>query len=240
MNRDVLMAGPHSRYALLALDRAEASGAAPGAERPREPAATIGMRGVGDAIRRRASLRRAAALLAIAGLAFVGNAFYLHAKARLGQHLLERAWNATRNTVGDVKPWPWADLHPVARLSAPRQRVTVLVLSGAHGRALAWGPGHVAHSPAPGGAGTAVITGHRDTHFAFLRTLRDGDPIDIETADGARRRYTVTATNVVDKAELRIASRGDASALALVTCYPFDGVDPGTPLRFVVSALAAD
>ena len=33
-------------------------------------------------------------------------------------------------------------------------------------------------------------------------------------------------------------ARSDAPMLTLVTCYPFDAVVPGGPLRYVVTALA--
>ncbi len=46
-------------------------------------------------------------------------------------------------TGAPVKPWPWADTHPVARLIAPAQDADVLVLAGASGRTLAFGPGHL-------------------------------------------------------------------------------------------------
>ena len=39
------------------------------------------------------------------------------------------------------------------------------------------------------------------------------------------------------------ASDGPAdgtAALTLVTCYPFDAVDPGGPQRYLVSAVAVD
>ena len=39
---------------------------------------------------------------------------------------------------------------------------------------MAFGPGHLSGTPLPGEAGNAVVSGHRDTHFAFLRGLREG------------------------------------------------------------------
>jgi sortase (surface protein transpeptidase) len=46
---------------------------------------------------------------------------------------------------------------------------------------------------------------------------------------------------VVDSRSTRIALRSDVPRLTLVTCYPFDAIEPGGPLRYVVTAeLAQD
>jgi sortase A len=80
------------------------------------------------------------------------------------------------------------------------------------------------------------VSGHRDTHFAFLRRLRVGDPVVIERRDGQRCRYVVRRTFVVDRRETWVVEDTDDTRLTLVTCYPFDAIRPGSPLRYVVSA----
>ncbi len=109
------------------------------------------------------------------GVWHVGHAAWIEAKARLAQHLVRRAWDRERAGGGDERPWPWADTHPVARLHVPGRDVDLMVLAGASGRTMAFGPGHLSGTPLPGEAGNAVVSGHRDTHFAFLRELRVGD-----------------------------------------------------------------
>ena len=222
-----------------ALAEAEAQGAAPGIAVPVLGPARSALRRSRPrgAWRQRALAALAASCLALAAW-HGGQAAWLHAKAGLGQHLLVRAWDEARDAGAPVKPWPWADTHPVARLRAPAHDVDLLVLDGANGRTLAWGPGHVAGSAAPGARGNAIVTGHRDTHFAFLRDVKRGDAIEVETTDGAVRRYRVERTLVADKAALKLPADGRATTLALVTCYPFDAVDPGTPLRYAVVARA--
>ena len=101
----------------------------------------------------------AAAALAVLGLALTGHALYIHAKAMLAQALLHRAWIATQATGVPAKPWPWADTTPVARLIAPEHDVDLLVLAGATGRTLAFGPGHHDGSALPGEPGNAVVLG---------------------------------------------------------------------------------
>jgi sortase A len=176
--------------------------------------------------------------LASAGTASFGHGLYIHAKARLAQVLLHAAWDRTRATGIASKPWPWADTHPVVRLVAPEQGADVLVLAGASGRTLAFGPGHLDGSAQPGDPGNAVITAHRDTHFRFLKDAGTGDPIVVERADGASRHFRVTATYVADHRALRLPRDTAAPTLTLVTCYPFDALNPGGPLRYVVVAEA--
>jgi sortase A len=167
-----------------------------------------------------------------------GRAAWIEAKAQLAQQLMRRAWRGSQGGGGDVRPWPWADTFPVARLTVPRLGVDQLVLSGASGRTLAFGPGHLAGTPLPGAIGNAVISGHRDTHFAFLRRLRVGDRIVVEGRDGRLRRYTVEGSGVVDRTDVGIAADTADTRLTLVTCYPFDAIRPGGPLRYVVVARA--
>lgn len=231
--------GPFGRAAVDALAFAEAQGAAPGTE----------FRGFGPAEssplgRRAHRTRPQRMLIALAAACLLvafwhgGQAAYVHAKAVLGQALLMRSWEASRARGAAAKPWPWADTHPVARLRAPAYDVDLLVLAGANGRTLAWGPGHVEGTATPGTRGNAVVTGHRDTHFAFLRDVKRGDALLVESADGTTRRYRVERTFMADRASLALPADDRATTLALVTCYPFDAIDPGTPLRYAVVARA--
>jgi sortase A len=179
------------------------------------------------------------ALVAV-GLWQVGSGAWIHAKAHLGQLLLERAWARTLAGESGVRPWPWADTWPVARLRVPAHGVDLIVLDGVSGRTLAWAPGHAGGSASPGAPGTAIISGHRDTHFRFLERLRPGDELVAEATGRAPARFVVRETAVVDARSAVIRSDGEMARLALVTCYPFDAVTPGGPLRYVVVAEAAD
>jgi sortase A len=177
-------------------------------------------------------------LLALIALALALDASYLHAKAWLAQLLLRDAWAQTRQLGGAHKPWPWADMHPVARLQVPTRGIDQIVLAGDSGRTLAFGPGWAESSAQPGAHGTPVISGHRDTHFAFLQALQAGDEIVLHGAEG-EARYLVASTRIADarKETLRV---GGEDALLLVTCWPFDAVVPGGPLRYVVRAERTD
>ena len=176
------------------------------------------------------------AALAIAGTFQFGQGLYIHAKALLAQVLLERAWQRTLAGEAAVKPWPWADTWPVARLIAPAQRADLLVLAGANGRSIAFGPGHMDGTPLPGAAGNSVIGGHRDTHLAFLRHVKRGETVTIERANGTRTDYRVTRLDVLDKRDTWVTRNEGPSRLTLITCWPFDALRAGGPQRYVVIA----
>ncbi len=184
---------------------------------------------------RRTALRAAVLVLAAAGAWQVGAALFIPAKAVVAQILLHRAWDTTLAGGDRVKPWPWADTWPVARLRLPDHGTDLIVLAGAHGQALAFGPGHVAGTAPPGRRGLSMIGGHRDTHLKVLAKLKPGSRVEIQRPDGATRVYRVEATTIADATE-PWAAPADADRLVLVTCYPFDALIPGGPLRYLVQA----
>jgi sortase A len=169
-----------------------------------------------------------------------GEAMVIRAKTLLAQRLIARAWNRSLATGAAVKPWPWAEVFPVARLEAPRQGAALMVLAGASGRTPAFGPGHVDGTPLPGDPGNAVVSGHRDTHFAFLRELRSGDTLVVHSASRRVVRYAVSGIEVVRNKDVRVLLDTGDDRLTLVTCYPFDSAVPGGPLRYVVIATRRD
>ena len=166
----------------------------------------------------------------------IGHAGYINAKAVLAQGLLERSWQRSLQGVSAARPWPWADTWPVARLRVARIDVNEIVLAGASGRTLAFGPAHVDGTAMPGSAGRSVIAGHRDTHFGFLRQLRIGDELRIDRPDGSHAFYSVRALDVLDSRATRVPLDASTNALELITCFPFDAIVPGGPLRYRVLA----
>ena len=162
---------------------------------------------------------------------------WIHAKAGLAQVLLHRSWERTRAGGVEEKPWPWADTWPVARLTLSAGGGHI-VLAGATGRNLAFAPGHLDGSSEPGGSGTCVIAGHRDTHFAGLDSLEKGQKVVLEDADGLIRSYRVMTKAVVDERDTWVINDNDGPTLVLITCWPLDGVDSGGTQRYVVWAEA--
>lgn len=184
----------------------------------------------------RGSRRLLALLLVLAAAGCAAEAGWIHAKAALAQVLLERAWTRTLTDGGGHRPWAWADTMPVAKLAAPAHGIGQIVLAGDNGRTLAFGPGWAPASAAPGQPGTTIISGHRDTHFAWLQDVAIGDRLELDGSEG-RRAYRVVATRIADAGRERIGVDADTDALLLVTCWPFDAVAVGGPLRYVVTAV---
>lgn len=166
----------------------------------------------------------------------LGQGAYIPAKAWVAQELMNKAWRKAGNGKTRPAPWPWADTWPVAKLSAKKGDVELIILSGGSGRTLAFGPGHLSASALPGEEGTAVIAGHRDTHFQFLRDLEVGETLLFEMADGRNHLYRITSIDVVDARRASIVLDTDEPMLSLVTCYPFGARETGGPMRYVVSA----
>jgi sortase A len=177
-----------------------------------------------------------AALLAL-GTWLGAQGIHIVVMAGLALVLVQRAWNATRQGASHARPWPWADTEPVARLVVPGEDVDLVILAGASGRTLAFGPGHLTGTTLPGEEGNAVVSGHRDTHFSFLAHLKAGDELAVERRDGRWRRYVVTETEVVDRSDTTALRSTSDTRLTLITCYPFAVLRPGGPLRYVVTAL---
>lgn len=178
-----------------------------------------------------------AAGLLSGGLIF-GSGVWMGGKAVLAQHLLEGAWDQSVETQTPVQPWKSMDARPMAKLSVPALDKSVIVFDRASGQALAFGPGHMPETAPIGANGTAAIAAHKNTHFAFLKGLSSGMTFTVELVSGEVQTYRVTGTEIIntDTHSFTIPSDPNArSELALITCYPFDAVSFGGPLRYIVT-----
>ncbi|MBK18739.1 MAG: class GN sortase [Rhodospirillaceae bacterium] len=163
---------------------------------------------------------------------------WIYAKAALAKGMIADAWAETISTGVKIKPWPWADTWPVAKLHFPTHKRDITVLAGAQGATLAFGPGHLDGTSPPGTPGNSVIAGHRDTSFTLLGDLKPGDPIDLQNDEGFWFSYRVAGSTIVDSREQWFppeTGTGD-SMLTLVTCWPLDSIVPGGPMRYLVFA----
>jgi sortase A len=165
-----------------------------------------------------------------------GQGAYIPAKAWVAQEMMQRAWHKAEEGKDAPPPWPWADTRPIARLSARGGDIELIILEGGSGRTLAFGPGHLSISVLPGEEGNSIIAGHRDTHFQFLQFLQRGESIQIELANGRHHLYEVSDIDVVDSRRGSIILDTDSPMLSLVTCYPFNAIEAGGPMRYVVTA----
>lgn len=180
-------------------------------------------------------------LLGVLGLAtsasLASRSLWLFGKANVAQLLLDRAWRQTSVYGEQAKPWPWADMRTVARLIVPSVHESLVVLSDVSGESMAFGPGLVAGDPNRAGSSAIAIGGHRDTHLAFLEYLQISDTIELETMSGDVHRYQVSDKQVVDSRTQTLRLATDQPGLVLVTCYPFNALQTGGPLRLVARAV---
>lgn len=173
------------------------------------------------------------------GAGLLVDGLWLAGKAKLAQILLSQAWARTLEDGQEHKPWPWADHWPAARLVSKAHGIDQIILAGDHGAVLAFAPGMNMQAAQPGGAGTIIVSGHRDTHFGFMQDLKQGAEVAIETRERTFR-YRVHKTQIVDSRTTTINPDSSNDQLLLITCYPFDTLEAGGPLRYLAFASAID
>jgi sortase A len=120
----------------------------------------------------------------------------------------------------------------VGRIVIPRLRLSAVIFEGTDDRTLDRGVGHLAGSATPGKRGNLVLAGHRDTFFAPLKNIREGDEIDV-TGPGGPSRYRVELTQIVAPEATEVLRPTGGATLTLITCYPFRYVG-NAPDRFIV------
>jgi sortase A len=174
------------------------------------------------------------AVLLVPGSFLLARAGWVRAKGAAGEVLIHRALAATLKDGTTRRPWSWADMQPIARLTVPRLGIERPVLSNASGSALAFGIGHIDGTAGPASSGNCVVAGHRDSWAAFLEQLRLADDVIVEIP-GRRAVYRVAGTSVVRFDDARVLRDEGEDRLTLVTCWPFRGW-LHSPWRYVVRA----
>lgn len=187
--------------------------------------------------------RRAAYLgLAFLALSQWSEAAWIYSKAQVAQWMIAQAWQQSLDEGQAIKPWSWADTWPVAKLewhsASDKQHKTLYVLAGTHGEALAFGPGMMQTGLSTNAS--AALAGHRDTHFKFLQDVEPYDRFSMQTLDGHWQSYQVDYTEIRHIERDPLVLNEDTQQLLLITCYPFNALQPGGPLRYLVSASPID
>lgn len=188
-------------------------------------------------------------------------ASWTQGKAIIAQHLLNYSWNQvlnksqknknhanksqanknltntihTNKTQKSLRPWPWADTWPVAKLIVPQHNIEQIILAGDSGSTLAFAPGFSLASKEPNTTGLTMISAHRDTHFSFLENIKAGDAIYLQTP-GKTVLYEVYDIKIVDSKTFTVSQDDDNKTLVLVTCFPFNTVLAGGSYRYLVYA----
>ncbi len=178
-----------------------------------------------------------AGLLFVLGSWLIGQGAWIHIKAVTAQWLLQEAWEEMLHTHQPVKPWPWADTWPAGQLAVPRLHINQIILANASGQSLAFGPGMVGNgNVVRTDTESLIVSGHRDTHFSFVRDLQPQDTINVQTIHGKWHTFIIEKTRIIDSRRESLSIDDRHPTLQLVTCYSFDALVPGGPLRYVVTA----
>ncbi len=173
--------------------------------------------------------------LLLLSIGLFGNTIYIQSKALLAQYLIANAWQQTKqdNQQSKIiskptKPWAWADTYPVAKLIVPKDSLEYYVLAGATGSPLAFAPGLYAGTALPNitsdtdenNIPDTVIAGHYNTHFAFLKSIKIGETIQLENHLNQMITYKVSDIKILDIRKQQLPIQFGGNSLTLVTCLP--------------------
>jgi sortase A len=166
-----------------------------------------------------------------------------YASGEMRQDAARRAWDAhqaqalvesARRSVvlghGDEKIAPGAS---VARIRIPRLLLDEIVVEGVDDNSLNAGPGHVPGSAFPGERGNAVLSAHRDRHFARLGAIQVGDTLFTESGSRSNT-WVVISKRVIGARDPALFHTSDET-LTLTTCWPIRYFGTA-PQRLLVTA----
>ena len=157
-------------------------------------------------------------------------------KGWLSQQLISYSWHETISLHQKIKPWPWADTFPIAKLQFKRLEENIVVLNGGDPTTLAFSAGAVAPFNQTNNGKPFVVAGHRDSHFAFLEDVLMKDVISMTDQHGKSQLYQVEAIDIVDASSSELPILANDSSLILITCYPFESIGSDANERYVITA----
>ena len=122
----------------------------------------------------------------------------------------------------------------IGSLTIPALQRKLPIIQGTGEKELKEGVGHFTQSVLPGEADNSVLSGHRDTVFSKLDSVKIGDQLIVETSAGIFT-YEVKSTRIVHADDRTVIVPTDHAVLTLTTCYPFYAIG-NAPDRYIVSA----
>ena len=155
-------------------------------------------------------------------------------RARLAASLLSVLLLSATARAADTSPAAEPPL--VGRIEIPRLNLSAPVREGSEDETLRLAVGHIEGTAHPGELGNSGLAAHRNTFFRPLKDVRMGDLVVVKTGGGVFS-YRVDSIGVVAPTEVSVLKPTPKETLTLVTCYPFDAIAAGGPLRYVVSAV---
>ncbi len=137
--------------------------------------------------------------------------------------LLHTAWIRTQASGKYIKPWPDANIYPIARLSIPRLNIEQIILSSAGEGMSVFALGHSKSSVSPGELGNSVLNiSHQNIFIGFLNKLKEGDTLLLESLRHGRWHYQVSKIEkTVKKTETFWVEPSLNRRLTLISCYPY-------------------
>jgi len=187
-------------------------------------------------LKRKTSILFLIFLLIIGGGYFAYEGLKIELKAKVAQVLLQHAWYKTLQTGKYYQPWPSFDGKPILLLEIPTHNISQIVLNSTSAQSLAFGPSWHEKSFLPHERKVTIISGHRDTHFVYLKELQLGEKIRIQDQYKKWHTYIIDDFFIMNVQEEKITMENNDQHLLLVTCYPFNAIRSDTPYRYVVSA----
>jgi sortase A len=153
------------------------------------------------------------------------------------QNLMRSAWLRTQASGERIKPWPWADLWPIARLTVPHLNAEHIVLELEKQFEPSIGLSYLKSSVLPGEIGNTVLGAHPSLYSSFLSELKPNDILVLESPRTGKWHYRVHDTRVVNKSDTDLLEPGLKRRLILVSCYRCEKIEAQkNSLRYVVIA----
>ena len=122
----------------------------------------------------------------------------------------------------------------IGTLTIPALKLELPVIQGTGAEDLKKGVGHFAQSVLPGEEDNCVLSGHRETVFRQMGSLKIGDLLIVQTSAGIFT-YQINGTRIVHADDKTVIVPTEHAVLTMTTCYPFN--TPGYfPDRYIVSA----
>lgn len=175
-------------------------------------------------------------VLASSALCIMAHSAWLPTKAWLAHQLINHSWQQAIITKTQIKPWPWADTNPIAKMVIPRLKKELVLLQGVDPTSLAFSAGVMHQYSKLNRNSPFVVAGHRDTHFRFLQDIKMKDIISLADKNGINQLYQVENMEIVDSQSDDLSINDHDPSLVLITCYPFDTLQAGGSLRYVITA----
>src|ERR1035437_3180375 len=128
----------------------------------------------------------------------------------------------------------------IGTLTIAALQATLPIYQGTDDNSLKKGVGHFIGSALPGlqdkvlYQNNVVLSGHRDSVFEHIGSLKLGELLVVNTASGSFT-YKIVKFRIVEANDLTVIVPTPTAVLTLTTCYPFIFFG-NAPKRFIVSA----